>query len=704
MATSTTELSILVKLRDEATARMQQISGALANAKEASEGFAKGLLGGGAVLAGLGGLALKSASDAEQSAVAFTTMLGSAEKAHAFVANMKEFAAKTPFETSDISKAAQTMLAFGINTESVMPYVQMIGDVAMGNKEKFSSLSLVFAQVQATGKLMRQDLLQMINQGFNPLLIISEKTGKSISELKDEMEKGAISADMVTEAFRIATSEGGRFYGGMEAQSKTLAGVWSTLQDTFNEFLRVQGEELLPIAKEFVAILSDFVQNVLPQWISRLKDIIEWFKQNKAAIYMVSGAIVGGLIPSVVGATKAFAMALGALSPFLAAGALLGLLIGTTFPFWISITQDIINWLKEHQSVIYILAGAIIGGLIPAIGTLIPTFMSLGITMMTVTIPAFIAATAALAPWLIGGVVIGGVIAGIVWLIQNWTMVSQKAVEIWGGISDYLIGVSGVIVSSVSNAFNTLSGTMNVVWNTIGEVFRSGTSLLSGIMMTFLDLLFPSWRESFQKVIDFCNVFFPIVQSVFDTSLNFLSNIWTKTWNTISSSFIGAFNTVKANLFEFSGWITGIFNKIAKPVNDAWGAIWDGIKNRMMSAWDGIKDTIRSSINWIIEKINWFVSQANMVASKGAGTLGISIPQLANIPMLAKGGIVTRPTIAMIGEAGPEAVIPLNRANNPGYGGITININGGNFFGSDEDVGEYIGDLMLKKLKMNVAL
>lgn len=621
MATSTTELSILVKLRDEATARMQQISGALANAKEASEGFAKGLLGGGAVLAGLGGLALKSASDAEQSAVAFTTMLGSAEKAHSFVANMKEFAAKTPFETSDISKAAQTMLAFGINTESVMPYVQMIGDVAMGNKEKFSSLSLVFAQVQATGKLMGQDLLQMINQGFNPLLIISEKTGKSISELKDEMEKGAISADMVTEAFRIATSEGGRFYGGMEAQSKTLAGVWSTLQDTFNEFLRVQGEELLPIAKEFVAILSDFVQNVLPQWISRLKDIIEWFKQNQFAIYALAGAIIGGLVPAISAMSIAFLAAAGHLLPFMITGAL-----------------------------------------------------------------------------------IGGVIAGIVWLVQNWGMLSQKATEIWGGISGYLGGVWTSITSTMTDTFNGISSIMTGIWNAIGEVFRFGTALLTGIMMTFLDLLFPSWRDNFQQVIDFCNVFFPIVQSVFDASLNFLSNIWSKTWNTISSSFIGAFNTVKANLFEFSGWITGIFNKIAKPVSDAWGAIWDGIKNRMMSAWDGIKDTIRSSINWIIEKINWFVSQANMVASKGAGTLGISIPQLANIPMLAQGGIVTRPTIAMIGEAGPEAVIPLNRANNPGYGGITININGGNFFGSDEDVGEYIGDMMLKKLKMNVAL
>jgi tape measure domain-containing protein len=155
---------------------------------------------------------------------------------------MKSFAARTPFETSDISKAAQTMLAFGISADSVMGNVQMIGDVAMGNKEKFNSLSLAFAQVQSTGRLMGQDLLQMVNQGFNPLQIISEKTGKSMAQLKDDMAAGSISADMVTDAFKTATSAGGRFYGGMEAQSKTVAGMWSTLKDTFNELMIAQGQ------------------------------------------------------------------------------------------------------------------------------------------------------------------------------------------------------------------------------------------------------------------------------------------------------------------------------------------------------------------------------------------------------------------------------------------------------------------------------
>ena len=77
-----------------------------------------------------------------------------------------------------------------------MPMLRAIGDISMGDTQKLQSLTLAFAQMSSTGKLMGQDLLQMINAGFNPLSVISEKTGKSIGVLKDEMSKGAISAKM----------------------------------------------------------------------------------------------------------------------------------------------------------------------------------------------------------------------------------------------------------------------------------------------------------------------------------------------------------------------------------------------------------------------------------------------------------------------------------------------------------------------------
>jgi len=113
-------------------------------------------------------------------------------------------------------------------------------------------LTLAFAQSASAGKLNGQDLLQMINAGFNPLQEISEKTGKSMAQLRKEMEAGKIGIDQVKGAFVTATSEGGRFYQMNQKQSLTLAGQWSTLKDNVEVFLTKIGQlEATPV-KELV--------------------------------------------------------------------------------------------------------------------------------------------------------------------------------------------------------------------------------------------------------------------------------------------------------------------------------------------------------------------------------------------------------------------------------------------------------------------
>lgn len=173
--------------------------------------------------------------------VAFQTLLGNKEKADAMFGEIRKFAVTTPMMMGDLAKGAQQMLAFGIEADKVMPYLRALGDVSMGDSQKFQSLTLAFSQMSATGKLMGQDLLQMINAGFNPLSIIAEKTGKSIGTLKDEMSKGAISADMVKQAFIDATAEGGKFHGMLEQQSKGIAGSISNLQGAIDDMMNEIG-------------------------------------------------------------------------------------------------------------------------------------------------------------------------------------------------------------------------------------------------------------------------------------------------------------------------------------------------------------------------------------------------------------------------------------------------------------------------------
>lgn len=139
-------------------------------------------------------------SEMESLQTSFKTLAGEQIGGELFE-QIKEYELRTPMIMQDLASGAQTMLAFNIPAQDVMLHLKAIGDISMGDSEKFKSLTLAFSQMSATGKLMGQDLLQMINAGFNPLQVISEQTGKSIGQLKEEMEKGAISTKMVQDAF-----------------------------------------------------------------------------------------------------------------------------------------------------------------------------------------------------------------------------------------------------------------------------------------------------------------------------------------------------------------------------------------------------------------------------------------------------------------------------------------------------------------------
>ena len=139
----------------------------------------------------------------------------------------------------------------------------------------------MFGQVKSQGKLMGQDLLQMINAGFNPLKVISEQTGESVASLEDKMAKGQISFEDVAGAMEYATSKGGMFYNGMEKQSKTFSGMMSTLKDNVKSFV---GDLTAPI---FEHIKDD----VMP----KLMNGVEWMSHHLPLVR----AILAGLASAI---------------------------------------------------------------------------------------------------------------------------------------------------------------------------------------------------------------------------------------------------------------------------------------------------------------------------------------------------------------------------------------------------------------------
>jgi tape measure domain-containing protein len=176
----------------------------------------------------------------------------------------------------EVFQNAQTMMGFGVGRKDgktdisvIEKDMKMLGDVSMGNKEKFQALTLAFSQTQSAGKLMGQDLLQYINAGFNPLQTMSEhwkefglKAKTSVGQLREMMSKGQISAQMVAKAFEVATGKGGLFENMMDKIGKTSYGRLKILEGAFENLKIKTGETFMPIAEGLMKVGNYLIDHI----------------------------------------------------------------------------------------------------------------------------------------------------------------------------------------------------------------------------------------------------------------------------------------------------------------------------------------------------------------------------------------------------------------------------------------------------------
>ena len=241
------------------------------------------------VLKALGSEIIRVRGEFQAADTAIQTLLGSKEKADALMSQVREYAKISPLEFSDVTQATQMMLGFNIEAEKVPRYLQAIGDVSMGDTQRFNSLTLAFSQMSAAGKLMGQDLNQMINAGFNPLQIMADKTGKSIATLKDEMSKGAISAEMVQQAFIDATSAGGKFYNMSENASKTINGQLSMMQDAMDSVFNELGQKSEGVIIKGIQTTTSLIENY--ETIGKvLAGLVATYGAYRTAVMLVTAA------------------------------------------------------------------------------------------------------------------------------------------------------------------------------------------------------------------------------------------------------------------------------------------------------------------------------------------------------------------------------------------------------------------------------
>ena len=206
----------------------------------------------------------------------FTVMTGSADKAGETVKKLADIGATTPFDMPQLADATSLLMNFGFSADDAVDSMMMLGDISQGNADKLDTIARAYGKMNSAQKVSLESINMMIDAGFNPLQEISEHTGESMQSLYDRISKGKMSVDEITESMKRSTSEGGKYFQSMDAQSQTLDGRLSTLSDTVNSKL---GEALQPIlqktADEWIPNITNAIDNMdIDSVVSTIEEIV----------------------------------------------------------------------------------------------------------------------------------------------------------------------------------------------------------------------------------------------------------------------------------------------------------------------------------------------------------------------------------------------------------------------------------------------
>ena len=221
----------------------------------------------GAAIGAVGTMAAKTGIDfnamMEQSEIAWTTLLGSADEAKKTINDLVQLGAKTPFEFEGLDKSAKLLNMAGFEGEKLKETLIAVGDAVSavgGGQEELEGVSMALFQMSAKGKASAEEMNQLAERGIPAWQILSETMGKPIPELMKMSEQGKLMADQVIPA--LVEGMGDRFGGAMEKQSQTFNGMMSTLKDNLKSFTAMLTSDIFERIKTFLPTIIDFVNRI----------------------------------------------------------------------------------------------------------------------------------------------------------------------------------------------------------------------------------------------------------------------------------------------------------------------------------------------------------------------------------------------------------------------------------------------------------
>lgn len=225
----------------------------------------------------------------QKTEIAFSTMLGSADKARVLMGQMVDLATKTPFSLQEVSAGAKQLLAFQVPANQVVDVLTRMGNIAAGLGVPLARLNLVYGQVMAKGRLMGDDLRQFTEAGIPMVAELAKKFNKTTAEITEMVSAGKIGFKDVQDVLFNLTNEGGMFFNLMEKQSASLSGKVANLGDAWDQMLNKIGEGsegVLYSGIEGLTYLVEHYQDLL----NIVEALVITYGSYKAAVIVASAA------------------------------------------------------------------------------------------------------------------------------------------------------------------------------------------------------------------------------------------------------------------------------------------------------------------------------------------------------------------------------------------------------------------------------
>ena len=344
------------------------------------------------------------------------------------------------------------------------------------------------------------------------------------------------------------------------------------------------------------------------------------------------------------------------------------------------------GWLVKYQ-----------GWLIPIAGGILAIVAALKIYAIYVRIVAAVtkawAAVQAALNVVMTANPLGLIILAVIGLVAAFVIAYKRSETFRNVVDGAFRAIKNVVMSVVNflkpfitTAFSVLKNVFTVYFNIYKTVFTVAFRVIKAVVVTAFNAIKATVMFVFNALKTVFTFYLGIYKAIIGGAISVIKTVWSAGFNFFKTKVVGTFNGIKTTISNALGTVWGFITDLKTKITGIGSNLWEGLKTGLTS----VIGFLRNSLNGLIGLFNKPIEFFN----NNNGPLP-NIPLIPDIPALAKGGIVTRPTLALIGEAGPEAVVPLTGAGGRGFGGgTTIIVNTGQSVSSKDDIAREIRKIM----------